>query len=365
MPFGPRAAILGAEAHLAHLARTGVVRDPLYLEHRNAGAHPESPRRLEAIHALLDSPAMAGRFAPIAARDATDEEILRVHTRAHLAAIADTASRDITFLDTDTQASRRSYAAARRAAGGACAAVEAVVRREVENAFALVRPPGHHAEPGAAMGFCLLNNAAIAARFARASLGIERVLIADWDVHHGNGTQAAFEEDPSVLYFSTHQWPLYPGSGALEEAGTGEGEGATINVPLPAGTGDADLLAVYREVLAPVALELRPGLLIVSAGFDILAADPLAGMRATEAGAAALARVVLDIAATACEGRLVLVLEGGYDLAALAAGVGAVLDEMDGRTLTRPSAGGESAAVRRLIERARGLHGRTWKSLAT
>ncbi len=344
---------------------TGVVRDPVYLEHRNAGAHPESPQRLQAIYALLDSPAMAGRFASIAARDASDGEILRVHTPAHLAVIADTASRDVTFLDTDTQASRGSYAAARRAAGGACAAVEAVARHEVENAFALVRPPGHHAEPGAAMGFCLFNNAAIAARFARASLGIERVLIADWDVHHGNGTQAAFEDDPSVLYFSTHQWPLYPGSGALEETGRGNGEGYTINVPLPAGTGDADLLAIYREVLAPAALEFRPGLVIVSAGFDILAADPLAGLRATESGAAALARLMLEIAATACAGRLVLVLEGGYDLAALAGGVAAVLDEMVGRTLTRPPLGGETAVARRLVERARSLHGRTWKSLTT
>ncbi len=353
--------MLAAEARLA---TTGIVRDPTYLEHRNGGAHPERPQRLQTLYALLDSPAMSGRFAALPARDASDEEILRVHTSGHLTVIAETVNQEITFLDMDTQACRLSYGAARRAAGGCCAAVEAVVGREVDNAFALVRPPGHHAEPGAAMGFCLFNNAAIAARHARAALGVERVLVADWDVHHGNGTQAVFEEDPSVLYFSTHQWPLYPGTGALEEVGTGRGEGATINVPLAAGTGDADLLAVYREVLVPVAREFAPELIVVSAGFDIHRDDPLAGMKATAAGAAALTRVLLDLAAELCGGRLLLVLEGGYHLEALRGSVAATLDELDGRSQTRPPRGLESAAARLQIERVREVHGRWWKALA-
>jgi acetoin utilization deacetylase AcuC-like enzyme len=346
------------------LARTGIVRDPIYLEHSNGGAHPERRHRLEVLYALLDSPPMRGRLVALPAREASDEEILRVHTRGHLDAIADTASREITFLDMDTHACRLSHKAARWAAGGCCAAVEAVVRRDVDSAFALVRPPGHHAEPGRAMGFCLFNNAAIAARHAQAASGIERVLVADWDVHHGNGTQAAFEEDPSVLYFSTHQWPLYPGTGALEEAGSGRGRGATINVPLPRGTGDEDLLAVYRQLLVPVAREYEPGLIIVSAGFDIHADDPLGGMKGTSSGAAALARLFVDLAGELCGGRLLLVLEGGYDLAALRDSVAAVLDELDGRRHTRLSPGGESEATRRQIERVRALHGRTWKCLA-
>jgi len=346
------------------LTTTGIVRHPVYLEHVNGGVHPERPQRLAVLHDMLDSPEMSGRFAAVEAREASDEEILRVHAPGHLAAIADTANREITFLDSDTQASRGSYRAARWAAGGCCAAAEAVVRREVANAFALVRPPGHHAEPAQAMGFCLFNNAAIAARFAQAAVGIERVLIADWDVHHGNGTQAAFEGDPTVLYFSTHQWPLYPGTGALEEVGTGRGEGSTINVPLPPGTGDADLIAVYRGILVPVAREFRPGLILVSAGFDIHQDDPLAGMKATAGGVAALTRPFLDLAGELCGGRLALILEGGYELNALRDCVRCVLEELDGRTLTRPSTGAETEVTRRQIERARALHARTWKSLA-
>jgi acetoin utilization deacetylase AcuC-like enzyme len=345
------------------LGNTAIVRDDLCLQHRNGGAHPERPERLATLHALIDSPAFAGRLAALPPRDATDEEILRVHTPAHLAAIADTATREITFLDMDTQACAASYAAARRAAGSCCAAAEAVVRRDAGRAFAFVRPPGHHAGPVFVMGFCLFNNAAIAARHAQAVLGVERVLIVDWDVHHGNGTQAVFEDDPSVLYFSSHQWPLYPGTGALEENGTGPGRGYTVNVPLPAGSGDDDLVAVYRDVLAPVTREFRPGLVIVSAGFDIHRDDPLAGMHASAAGAAALARVALDLAEEVCGGRLLLVLEGGYDLAALRESVAAVLDEIDGQTLTRPSPRGESDVTRRQIERVRALHAPVWKSL--
>ncbi len=346
------------------MATLGIVRDPVYLTHDNGRLHPESPQRLAVIDSLLDSPAAAGRYVEIPARDASDEEILRVHSSEHLDLVAATAGRGLTFLDSDTQSSPGSYRAARWAAGGSCSAVEAVVRGDVRHSFAFVRPPGHHAERDRVHGFCLFNNVAIAARFAQAALGLRKVLIVDWDVHHGNGTQRVFEHDPTVVYFSTHQWPLYPGTGALEEVGFGTAQGATINVPLPKGTSDGDLLAVFRDVLVPVARELRPDLVLVSAGFDIHRGDPLASWRVTDAGCAALARVALDIAAELCDGRVALVLEGGYDLPGLRDCVAAVLAELDGRTFTRPGGGEESMVTRRVIERVRAVQGCHWKCLA-
>ena len=198
------------------------------------------------------------------------------------------------------------------------------------NAFAVVRPPGHHAEPDQAMGFCLLNNAAIAAEAARRA-GAARVLIVDWDVHHGNGTQDIFAARDDVLYMSVHQYPFYPGTGAAREVGGGAGRGATVNCPLPGGQGDADYGVVFHDLFLPAARAFRPDLVIVSAGFDAHARDPLAGMRVSERGFAAMASVLAELADEACGGRLALMLEGGYDLAALTASVRATLEVMAGR----------------------------------
>jgi acetoin utilization deacetylase AcuC-like enzyme len=231
--------------------------------------------------------------------------------------------------------------------------VETAMGGELAGAFAAVRPPGHHAEADRAMGFCLFNNAAVGARHALERLGLRRVLLVDWDVHHGNGSMHSFYDCPEVLYFSVHQYPHYPGTGRVEEQGRGKGQGFTVNVPLPGGQGDAEYLAVFREILLPVALAYRPELILVSAGFDIHRDDPLADMRVTEAGFAGMTRLLRQAAESCCPGRLVFVLEGGYDLPALASGVAAVLRTLLGEN--PPPVGGPppDEATRGIIVRLR------------
>jgi len=224
-------------------------------------------------------------------------------------------------LDPDTSMSPGSLPAAYLAAGGAMAAVDAIMDNQVDQVFCAVRPPGHHAEANRAMGFCLLNNVAIAARYIQKRHGLKRVLIVDWDVHHGNGTQHVFEDDPSVLFFSTHQYPFYPGTGSDQERGRGEGEGATINVPMSGGQGTDDFREIFQKVLLPAADAFRPEFVLISAGFDAHEDDPLASMSITDEGYGELTRLVVGIANTHCHGRIVACLEGGYDLRALSASV--------------------------------------------
>jgi acetoin utilization deacetylase AcuC-like enzyme len=223
----------------------------------------------------------------------------------------------------DTYVGPHSYAAALRAAGGLLQAVQAVLQGEANNAFALVRPPGHHAVASRAMGFCLFNNVAIATRYALREFGLERVLIVDFDLHHGNGTQDAFYEEPTVLYFSTHQYPYYPGTGHYQETGRGAGQGYTVNVPLPAGVGDTGYERVFAEILVPVARRYKPQLILASAGYDAHWADPLGGMLLSVSGYVSMARTLVALAEELCQGRLVLTLEGGYSLEALAASIAA------------------------------------------
>jgi len=301
----------------------GVVDDPRFREHRGPDGHPERPERLLAVGRALD--AHRAVLAPLAPRLATDEELLRIHGREHLARVAEAARRAPIHLDPDTFCSPRSAEVARLAAGAAVDLARAVVRGELATGLAAVRPPGHHAEAGRAMGFCLFNNVAVAARALQAEEGVERVLILDWDVHHGNGTQHSFEDDPSVLYFSTHQHPYYPGTGSASEIGEGRGRGATVNVPMPAGCGDAEYVGVFQRVLVPVVRGFRPDVVLVSAGFDAHRDDPLAAMDVTGAGYAALAAIVRSLADEVCGGRLAFVLEGGYAASGLREGVEAVL----------------------------------------
>ena len=333
-----------------------VVEDPRYREHRGPAGHPERPDRLVAVTEALD--ARRASLTPLAARAADDGELLRIHGATHLSLIAEAAGHAPSRIDADTYACAASDSVARLAAGAAIDLTLAVASGRARSGLAAVRPPGHHAEAARPMGFCLYNNVAIAARAAQRELGVGKILIVDWDVHHGNGTQHSFEDDPSVLYFSTHQFPHYPGTGAWHEIGAGRGEGATLNVPMPAACGDEEYLAVFSRVLAPVARRFLPDLIIVSAGFDAHRDDPLASMELTASGYYGMAMLVRSLADELCGGRLACVLEGGYAASGLREGVGALIDALTAPAATPPRAAPLEAGSRaaRLVDRAVAVH---------
>ncbi len=299
---------------------TGLVYDEQFLRHRAPYPHPEHPGRLEAIWQLLSNEGLGKRCRRVAAREATDEELLAVHTQDLIHRVDATADSDFTQLDPDTYACRDSAHAARLAAGGLIDLTIGVWRNELRNGLALLRPPGHHAEAKRAMGFCLFNNVAVAARAAQ-RVGAGRILIADWDVHHGNGTQNTFWDDPDVLYFSTHQFPFYPGTGSVQETGGNNAPGRTLNVPWPPGMGDAEYLAAFDRVLMPIAQSFRPDLVLVSSGFDAAEGDLLGQMLITTQGYAAMTERLCRLAG----GRVVLALEGGYNLDAISRAAAACL----------------------------------------
>ena len=308
--------------------RTGIVKDGRYLQHATGMDHPESPERLAAIYEMLDNPHMSWKYESIEPREATHEEIAYVHTLPYIREIAGTAGKDCVFLDSDTIAGPESYEIAKLAAGGMLNAIDAVMTGEADNAFAFVRPPGHHAGAGNSEGFCIFNNVAIGAMHAMKKHGLKKILIVDWDLHHGNGTQKMFYSDRRVLYFSTHQYPYYPGTGSLLEIGEGQALGYTVNVPLRRGAVNGTFVSVFRRILEPIANAFAPELILVSAGFDIYYQDPLGGMRVTPDGFAAMARVLLNIADRCCSGHVVGVLEGGYHTVGLARSAKATLEEM-------------------------------------
>ena len=314
------------------MTKTAIFRDDLFLEHMKNFDHLESASRLQVIYDELDKPEIASRFVYPAFKAAGAEIIELNHRPAYIRKLAATAGEPFVSLDADTQTSADSYEAACLAVGAAVTAAKMVVAGEVDNAFCLVRPPGHHAEANKAMGFCLFNNVALAAQFAIHELDLQRVMIVDWDLHHGNGTQHSFYDSEKVLYFSTHQYPCYPGSGASDEIGRGRGAGYTLNVPLPVGLDDWAFASIYNDLLFSVARQYKPELIIVSAGYDIHRDDPLGGMMVTENGFAYMTKVLLDVA-TECGSRLMACLEGGYDLNGLKNGVMATLDEMRGQSI--------------------------------
>ncbi len=298
---------------------TAILIDPIYREHLMGRDHPERPERFDAVVEGLQRAGLLDRLRRVDRRSATEEDLLLCHTREYLR----TARRDVdagqSYLSTgDTDLTSNSWEIALMAVGGALNAVDAVMSGAARNVFCAVRPPGHHATASRGMGFCILNNAAIAARYAQRRYGVERVLIVDWDVHHGNGTQDIFYADPSVFYFSTHQWPLYPGTGRADETGTGAGEGATMNFPFPAGSGRKEVLGAVETSLTPAMDVFRPDLVVISAGFDSRTGDLLGRFALTDRDFRDLTLAVMAIADRHARGRLVSVLEGGYTLSGLA-----------------------------------------------
>ncbi len=314
-------------------SRTGIVRHDLYKEHLAEFPHVESPQRLKVVYDMLDEADMAGQFVTISPRPATEEELSWVHSHAHIERVAGTDGKAHVSLDPDTQTTPLSYQAAKLAVGGLFSLVDQIFDGTIENGFALVRPPGHHAERDRAMGFCLFNNVALGARYAMNAYGVKKVLIVDWDLHHGNATQNTFYTDPDVLYFSTHQYPYYPGSGGLGEVGRGDGMGFTINVPLWQGHGDAEFFQIFKRILYPIASAFKPELIFVSAGFDTYVGDPLGGMNVTPQGYAAMTRLIMDIAKSFASKRVAITLEGGYHLNGLRESVRAVLKELAGESI--------------------------------
>ncbi|HEX2281709.1 MAG TPA: histone deacetylase [Thermomicrobiales bacterium] len=314
--------------------RTGLIWSEDFRRH-DTGSHPESPERIGALERALQSAGMFASRPVYAPEPAPLDAVNAVHSEALVERVRRTAESGGAWMDPDTFVSEESFEIALLAAGGAMRAVDLVMTGEVPRAFALVRPPGHHAEPNRAMGFCLFNSVAVAARHAVARHGLERVAIIDWDVHHGNGTQAVFWEDPSVLFVSLHQYPFYPGTGARYERGEGRGEGYTVNVPLPAGSDNNMYEAAFRDIVEPAVVAFEPQLMMVSAGFDAHRDDPLAQMQLSTGSFGVMASSVLSLAEAWCDGKLVLILEGGYNLRALGESVVEVLTTLDGDSRSR------------------------------
>ncbi|MDF2376950.1 MAG: histone deacetylase [Verrucomicrobiales bacterium] len=302
--------------------KTGLLLDRAFTEHDPGDHHPEAPGRIEAIINELTASGVADSCKPLPERSVTDDEVLLAHTDGYLKTVLREIDGSSGQLSTgDTNFGPNSLEVARKAAGGLLGAVDGVISGELRNAFCAVRPPGHHATPDRGMGFCIFNNAAIAARYAQQKHGLKRVVIIDWDVHHGNGTQDIFYEDGSVFYFSTHQHPWYPGTGMKEETGSGQGKNTTLNTPLPAGSGMAEIEAAFRGPFTTKMKEFKPDLVIISAGFDSRLDDPLGQLTLSDKDFASLTRILSEMAGEFSEGRLVSVLEGGYNQAGLALAV--------------------------------------------
>jgi acetoin utilization deacetylase AcuC-like enzyme len=339
--------------------KTAIVTDRSYTKHFAGRSHPERPERIEVMIRMAES-LKRDQLSFRAPRAASLEEIALCHLPEYIAAVERTSHLDRFDFDPDTHTSRDSYQTALLAAGGVLTAVETVLDGAADNAFALVRPPGHHALPNRAMGFCFFNSVAIASEWLVRNKGLQRVMVIDWDLHHGNGTQEIFYDSAEVLYASTHQFPHYPGTGSMQEVGAGEGLGFTVNAPMPAGFGDADYLRVFDELIIPIGRAFKPQFIMVSAGFDCHWRDPLGEMQVTEEGFAQMMRRIKRLAAECCEGKLVAALEGGYNLEAIANSGAAVIEEMGREADERIEAASGGERVQPIIERARKGVGQYW-----
>ena len=343
------------------MAKVGIVLDKLYVDHDNGMGHPESQERILAIVDMLKFTKLFDEVVRIEPRDATREEITLVHTPEHYDNIASTKGRPKVFLDADTSTCPVSFDAALRAAGGMISAIDSVLSKEVDRAFPLVRPPGHHAEADRAMGFCLFNNVAVGAAYLTEVKGLERVLVIDWDIHHGNGTQHIFYDTSKVLYFSTHQYPFYPGTGAAEEVGSGDGKGYTVNVPMEPGMGDDEFIRIFEEILKPIIDQYKPEFILVSAGFDIYFEDPLGGMKVSPEGFAKLTRLLTDEADKICDGKIVFLLEGGYNLDGLWISTKEVIEELLDKKKTEYKLSVSETNVDSLIDNIKKIYSDYWE----
>lgn len=314
---------------LQHGGMTGIVYDSIFKQHDTGEGHPECPARIDAIGASLEASGTGDQLQIVPVREATIPELCLAHDREYVLHTLGAIERGARFFGGgDVPVSYRSGDVARRAVGATLNAVDMIMKREVTNAFSAVRPPGHHATPREAMGFCLFNQAAIAARYIQKTYSLHRVAIIDWDVHHGNGTQDIFYRSPYVFFFSTHQSPWYPGTGSADEIGEGEGEGYTMNRPFPEGAGRDEILGAFQNDLLPALETYQPQFIILSAGFDSRLGDPLGGFTLLDQDFADLTRLMVEAAATHCEGRLLSCLEGGYSLTGLTAAAAAHLGEL-------------------------------------
>lgn len=333
-----------------------------YLRH-DTGYHPESAKRLIYIMKKLEEAGITEKMKRITPTKASKEQIAYVHADAYVKKVEAMCKGGGGMLDPDTPLCRDTYEIALLSAGGVIKAVDEVMdeSNDLKHIFALIRPPGHHATPNRGMGFCIFNNIAIAAEHLKREYGIKRILIADWDVHHGNGTQDVFFEDASVLYFSTHQHPHYPGTGWITEVGKGEGEGFTVNVPLPAGTDDAGYLYALNNILVPITMEFKPEFVLVSAGFDAHVADPLASMRVTSSGFGLFMDVIKEIAKKNGKGGIVMALEGGYDLNAIAESALSVFNSLLSNSgEIKEGAISKNEQVKKRVEEIQGVQRRYW-----
>jgi acetoin utilization deacetylase AcuC-like enzyme len=337
------------------MAKTAVVIDREYLKHFSGELHPERPERIKVLLDLAASLNRGGFELP-SPRAATRTEIELCHSTEHVALLESTSRSNSYALDGDTITCRDSFGVGLLAVGGFLRLLDGIAVGEFQNGFALVRPPGHHARSERAMGFCLFNTMAIGAQHLKRAHHVGRILIVDWDVHHGNGTQEMFYADPSVLFISTHQYPYYPGTGSVREVGVGAGEGYTLNVPLPAGCADGEYLAVFRDIIVPAAKAFQPEWILVSAGFDAHRRDPLGGMNVSEAGFAAMARTTLRLAEEFTHNKIAFLLEGGYELTALRGSVATVLNEMRGPSGGDALAGAQTERIQPLITGILNVH---------
>ena len=312
-------------------SKTSLISHPIYLKHETGEFHFENPKRLQSILNGLEEADLLSSLQPVTPQEAAMHWIEKVHQKDYIETVRQDVMSGAHFLSTksgNTAICPQSFEVALWAVGGVLRACDAVMSGEAKNAFCAVRPPGHHATPNRGMGFCLFNNVAIAARYLQEKYNLEKILIVDWDVHHGNGTQDIFYEDGSVFFFSTHQWPWYPWSGSVEETGTGPGKGTTLNAPLPAGSGDKELIEAFEQKLRPKVNQFKPNFILISAGFDSRNTDPLGRFRVTDTGFKKLTQIMKQMAADHAEGRLVSMLEGGYSLKGLAQAVPAHIEEL-------------------------------------